>query len=246
MTRGALPVVLLGLNVWLAGVLWPLLATAEPAFAAYIAAAACLLPLGIGAAAHARGLGLDPDAGQRSLRTIAGASWLVAFPIACGAVMTVWPHASERALGTLGLVLLWLSLCVFAAAVAHACGIRAQPPATPELTLADAAAPTERAAPRRLRSAIIALCIGGGAALGLIAPDVASLAPDADGSARAALVLTAVVGSALGCTLVAVFLASGLRADAKPQEPRLDSNLRAAWYVFVALLGAVVYYVVQP
>ena len=29
-------------------------------------------------------------------------------------------------------------------------------------------------------------------------------------------------------------------------EPRLDGNLKAAWFVFVALLGAVVYYVVQP
>jgi hypothetical protein len=239
--RSALPVVLLGLNVWLAGVLWPLLVTAEAELAAYGAAAACSLPLLAGALIHARELG-----GEADTRTWAGVAWLVAFPIMCGAVMTLWPHAAERALGTPGLVLLWLSLCVFGAAVARACGTRAQPPTVAELAPPDGARQTEPVAPRRLRSAIIALCVGGAAALGLIAPDLGALAADADGAARAGLVLTAVVGSALACTVVAVFLGSGLRTDQKPSEPRLDSNLRAAWFLFVALLGAVVYYVTQP
>ena len=251
---------LLGLNVWLAGVLWPLLATGERALAAYVAAAACLLPLAAGAAAYLR-VGRDgerDEAADLRARTVAGAAWLVAFPIACGAVMAAWPHASERALGTSGLVLLWLSLCAYAAAVARACGVHAQAPLAPELSF-DSTAPALRGGagsqaaagsvappPRRLRTAVIALCSAGGAVLALLAPDLGALAPDADGATRAAQVLTAVVGSALGCTVVAVFLASALRADAKPSDPRLDSNLRAAWFVFVALLGAVVYYVVQP
>jgi hypothetical protein len=238
--RSALPVLLLGLNVWLAGVLWPLFATAEGSLAVYGAACACLLPLLAGALIHARELG-----GEVRARAWTGATWLVAFPVACGAVLTVWPQPAERALGTPGLVLLWLWLCVFGAAVARACGIRAHPPAAAELTLAESASQRELAAPRRLRQAIIALCVGGGAALVLVAPDLSELA-SADDGARAALVLTAVVGSALGCTVVAVFLASGLRTDQKPSEPRLDTNLRAAWFLFVALLGAVVYYVVQP
>jgi len=237
--RNALPVVLLGLNVWLAGVLWPLLATAQGSLAGYGAAGACLLPLLAGALIHARELG-----GEARTRTWAGAAWLVAFPIACGAVMALWPQPAERALGTPGLVLLWVSLCAFGAAVARACGIRAQPPVAVELTLPEGAS-QGRPAPRRLRRAVIAVCVGGGAALGLIAPDLGALAADADGQERAGLVLTAVVGSALGCTVVALFLGSGLRTDQKPSEPRIDSNLRAAWFVFIALLGAVVYYVTK-
>jgi hypothetical protein len=237
----ALPVVLLGANVWLAGVLWPLLATAETAWPAYAAAAACLLPLIAGAFVHTRA-----QLGDARARTWSAASWLAVFPVACGAVMTAWPQASERALGTPGLVLLWLSLCVFGAAAARACGIRPQPAATAEQPLPDSVRPGERAVPRRLRSATITLCAGGGAALALLAPDLGGLAPDADASARAGLVLASVVGGALGCTVVAVFLASGLRAEAKPSEPRLDGNLKAAWFLFVALLGGVVYHVVQP
>jgi len=239
-SRSPLPVVLLGLNVWLAGVLWPLLATAHGSLAPYGAASACLLPLLAGALIHARELG-----GEARTRTWVGAAWLVGFPVACGAVMTVWPQPAERALGTAGLVLVWLSLCAFGAAVARACGIRAQPPAAAELTRPESASPGPPA-PRRLRGTIIALCVGGSAALGLIAPGLGALAADADGNERAGLVLTAVVGSALGCTVVAVFLGSGLRTDQKPTEPRLDSNLRAAWFLFIALLGAVVYYVTQP
>jgi hypothetical protein len=238
--RTALPVALLGLNVWLAGVLWPLVATSEGVLAAYLAAGSCLLPLAAGAFLYLRG--------EQSLRarTFAAAAWLAAFPISCGAVMTAWPQASERALGAFGQVLLWLSLCVYGAAVARAFGLRSAAYAIPELSLSDAPA-SERPRPRRLRLLLIALCTGGAALLALIAPGIDALAPDADGATRAAAVLCAVVGAALGCTVVAVFLASGLRADAQANEPRLDTNLRAAWYLFLALLGGVTYYVViQP
>jgi hypothetical protein len=236
--RTALPVALLGLNVWLAGVLWPLVATAQGSLAAYLAAGSCLLPLGAGAFLYLRA------ARSRRARSFAAASWLAAFPIACGAVLTAWHDASERALGTFGLVLLWLSLCVYGAAVARAFGLRSAAYASPELSASEAPG-SERARPRRLRAASIALCAGGGAVLVLLAPDLDSLAPNADGATRASAVLCAVVGAALGCTVVAVFLAGALRADPQPAEPRLDANLRAAWFLFLALLGGVTYYVVQ-
>jgi hypothetical protein len=44
---------------------------------------------------------------------------------------------------------------------------------------------------------------------------------------------------------LAVYLGNGLRGVAAAAEPQSDGALRAAWFLFLALLGAVTYYVVQ-
>ena len=57
--------------------------------------------------------------------------------------------------------------------------------------------------------------------------------------------LSAILGGALAVAVLAAFLPSALRQDASDLEPRADAALRTGWYLFLALLGAVTYYVVQ-
>jgi len=239
--RRVLPVAALGTNLWIVGVLWPLLATESGSFRAYLAATAALLPLVAGTVLLAR-------EGPVWLHMLGEAAWLALFPIACGAVIAAWPEAGERALGTPSVVLLALALCGYAAAAARTCAPEHPTATITRVSRAKVSAATTPRARRWLRSAVVVLCVAGAVALSLVAPGetLAALGRKPDEHARASAVLTAVVGSALGCTLIAVFLASGLRTDAQPREPRLDASLRAAWFLLLALLGGVTYYVVQP
>jgi hypothetical protein len=98
-----------------------------------------------------------------------------------------------------------------------------------------------------MQRAFIALCFAGAAALCVVAPALGGLSSLEQAWGDAALsggVLTAIVGAALSVTTLAVYLGSGLRSLRTPEPP--DGTFRAAWFLFLALLGAVVYFVVQP
>jgi hypothetical protein len=60
-------------------------------------------------------------------------------------------------------------------------------------------------------------------------------------------VLSAVIAAALGIAVLAIYMPNALRAKTgNEHKPRSDTTLRMAWFLFLALLGAVTYFIVQP
>jgi hypothetical protein len=241
--RDQLRVLLLGTNLWVVCVLWPALSGRSERGIDVAFETLGVLPLVLGALIRPGHTGARADVLRPLLL-------LVVFPAALCAAIALRSEALNQALfGPLALCLLATSLCAYGAAVAA--GISRNQGA--ELRVKHVAlgsdpwdaAPRERELPRR---AFIAVCTVGAAALAWIAPSLGGYGAleEAWGDAAAVGgVLTAVVGAALGVTLLAVYLGEGLRApSAQPTEA--DPGLRTAWFLFLALLGAVTYFVVQP
>jgi hypothetical protein len=251
-----LAVLLLGINPWAIGLLWPALGASVSATApalrggvsvwsatAVAALIACLLPLLLGAAAHgAFGIGAGLP------RWVAGGLWLALYPAALAAGLALGPdELVQPSLGPVALALLCAALCAYGAAAAQACA-----ESTPELAATRTALGNDpwdapEVEHRGLQRAIVALCVAGAAAIAVIAPAVGgplALETAWGDGARAGGVLTAVVAAALGVAAIGVFLGGGLRADGASDSNRPDAPLRAAWFLFLALLGAVTYFVV--
>ena len=241
--RQTLAVLVLGLNLWAALLLWPLLG--QSARGSELALAlACLLPLLLGAA-------VQSEVGARvpARRWVAGALFLTVFPALLGGTLVVRPEAlNQQMFGPAGLLLVWLSLCAYGASAAAACATRA-----PELVALGTpldhepwdVPEAERGRPQRVATALWLL---GAAAIAVVAPALGGLPALERAWGDAALaggVLTAVVGAALGAASLSVFLGGALRADAGGHEPRAEMALRVAWFLFLALLGGVTYFVVQ-
>jgi hypothetical protein len=241
--RRVLAVLLLGLNPWVIGVLWPELTARGFRAAGLLGALACLLPLLLGGAAQ-------PAFGNplRLPHWVAGALWLAIYPAALAAGIALrQDELAQQNLGPITLALLWLALCAYGAGAAQTCA-----PIAPELSATRATLGNEpwdapEVERRGLQHVIVGLCIVGAAAIAVIAPALGGLAAleAAWGeAARAGGVLTAVVAAALAVATIGVFLGSGLRSDSTLDAGRADAPLRAAWFLFLALLGAVTYLVV--
>ncbi len=241
--RRVLAVLLLGLNPWLIGVLWPVLTAPVFRAANLLGALACLLPLLLGGAAQGA-FGNRPPVPH----WVAGALWLAIYPATLAAGLALPPDApSHESFGPVTLILLWLSLCAFGAAAAQACAPRAPELAATRAALGNEPWDAPELERRGLQHAIVGLCIVGAAAIAVIAPTLGGFEglEAAWGEAgRAGGVLTAVVAAALAVTTIGVFLGCGLRSDRALDAGRADAPLRAAWFLFLALLGAVTYMVV--
>jgi uncharacterized protein YjeT (DUF2065 family) len=242
-TRSTVPALALGAHTWLVAAGWPLLRSDETGLAPWIAGLFALGALGAGAALHAFG-----DASAAGLRYTRDAAFWLVFPIAtCAASASAYDAAGDDTLALLPLLLGPLSLAAYGAALVSVTA-RAPQPIAVELTPLRAASAARP--PHALRSALPQLLFGGGAiALGLVLPalgDPAALAARWGDGRRPGAVLAAILGGALAAALLGSFLPSALRRDARDLEPRPDAALRATWYLFLSLLGAVTYYVVQP
>jgi hypothetical protein len=173
---------------------------------------------------------------------------LAVYPAALAASVALAPaERSAQHLGPLSLDLLFLSLCAYGASAARACAEPASELAASQHALGNEPWDAPEPERRLLQRAIAALCACGAVAVAIVAPALGGpqALQDAWGDAAAqGGVLTAVVGAALGVTVIGVFLGSGLRSDrAEPAHP--DAPLRTAWFLFLALLGAVTYFVVS-
>ena len=241
--RDRLRLLLLGTNLWVVCVVWPALAGQAERGIDLASETLGLLPLALGA-----WLGRGEAGSRRDvLRPLL---LLVVFPAAlCGAVALRPEPLNQELFGPLALCLLAISLCAYGAAVTTALARNAAPQLHIKSTALGAdpwdAPPPESERPRR---AFIAACVAGAAALAWVAPSLGGYAELQEGWGDAAAVggvLTAVVGCALAVALLAIFLGEGLRAPVSPTT-QSDPGLRTAWFLFLALLGAVTYFVVQP
>jgi hypothetical protein len=232
-------VLLLGANVWVLGVLWPLLGSRTTSPTELVVGLLCPLPLLLGGA-------LSTAKGLRSLRS---AVWLIVYPALLAVALASRPEALNQQLyGPFALVLLWLSLCAYGASAVTAALVRAPELAAVHTALGAAPRDAPQNARRPLQLALVVVCFAGAAALCLVAPRAGGLSALEQAWGDAALsggVLTAVVGAALGVATLAIYLGSALRAKREP-EPHTDAPLRVTWFLFLALLGIVTYFVIQP
>jgi hypothetical protein len=242
--RERLRVLLLGTNLWAMCVLWPAWSAQALRGIDVAFETLGLVPLLIGAA-------LGRNGGVTSMNTaLRPGLLLVVFPAALCAALALRPEAlNQQLFGPFALCLLALSLCAYGAAVASSMAASGTDGLRPKHVPLGAdpwdAPPRERELPRR---AFIGTCVAGAAGLALVAPRLggqAELGQAWGDAAAVGGVLTAVVGAALGVTLLAVHLGDGLRAPSR-RDPEPETGLRTAWFLFLALLGAVTYFVVQP
>jgi hypothetical protein len=241
--RERLRVLLLGANLWVLCVLWPAWSAHAPARGVDVAFETLgLLPLALGAA-----LGRARDG--TALSALRPALLLVVFPAAlCAALALRGEPLNQQLFGPFALCLLALSLCAYGAAVASSLAARGDALRPKHVALGEEpwdAAPPARELPRRV---FVGAFVAGAAAIAFVAPRLGGpveLERAWGDAAAAGGVLTAVVGAALAVTLLAVHLADGLRAP-PPRAPEGDPGLRTAWFLFLALLGAVTFFVVQP
>ena len=242
--REPLRVLVLGMQVWVIGVAWPMLdGTRTIGMLELALGSASLIALIAGALGPSRaGSRLARDRAQPVL-------WLVAFPALVVASFGARPERwNQHLYGSFGLVLLWLALCAFGAKAALVSA--GEPPRIPSTSrpLDEAALPAGGGSLRQRGLAL--LCVIGGAAVALIAPTWGGLPALEQAWDEAALtggVLTAVIGGALGVTTIAVFLGQGLREATPARAPsRREILLRTLGYLWLAVLGAVTYVIVIP
>ena len=210
----------LGLNAWGVALVWPLL--------------------------------LEAERGDGWLRSLPAALLLSVFPAALALVFASRSEALlQHALPPMALVLSWAALCAYGASAVAVCREPASelPARSGELQ----ASPWDAEVPERsrLQPFAIALCAAGATAIALLAPSLGGfreLSVAWGESARAGGVLTAVVGVALGAAVLAVFLGSALRAEpaSRQSAPPGEVPLRVSWFLFLALLSFVTYFIVQP
>jgi hypothetical protein len=242
--RDQLRVLLLGVNLWALCVLWPALFNVghrergiDVAFETL-----GLLPLALGTVLRRSDSGARADVLRPTLL-------LVVFPAALSAAIALRAEAlNQQLFGPFALCLLATSLCAYGAAVASYLGRHARAELSAKRVPLGPdpwdAAPAERWLPRR---AFIGACVAGAAGRAWVAPSLggyADLEAAWGDAAPMGGVLTAVVGAALAASVLAIHLSEGLRAPTR--HPEGDTGLRTAWFLFLALLGAVTYFVVQP
>jgi hypothetical protein len=270
--RERLRVLLLGTNLWVLCVLWPAWSARIERGIDIAFETLSLLPLALGALVDAapsrhdararfhRGIApaLRGGASSATAPALRGGAWqrpvlwLVVFPAAIGAALALRPEPVDQQLfGPLAMCVLALSLCAYVAAAASGMG-RSDAPALrvshqPLGAEPWDAPPPEHDLPRRL---LIGVCFAGAVALGVIAPRLGgfeALEAAWGDAAPLGAMLSAVVGAALGITVLAVHLGQGLRAPAaRERDPDADTALRTVWFLFLALLGAATYVIVQP
>jgi hypothetical protein len=222
-----------GVNLCWIGMVWPMLVRGAPTAVDTVALAGALLLLGGGALA----------VGRRT--SLAAGALLVGLPVTLGVGLTSQPEALiERAFGPLPSAVLLLSFGAFGALSAQAISptlVPLQVRCTP-INEAPAARPA-----RRLHDAIVAMSIAGAVVLSAVAPlwgGGAALRAAWGEAAAEAGVLSAVLGSALAVAVLSVFGGAALRPPKRPLvEPDRDAQL--ASYLFLALLGAVTYFVIE-
>ncbi len=237
--RARLRVLLLGANLWALCALWPALAGRGEGPALLALSVFSVVPLALWAAL-----------GQR-MRWVQAVLLFVMFPVALAAVLALRPEALNAQLyGPLGMVLLAVSLCGYGAAAASSLDMPAHALRVTHAPLGSDpwdAVPADRGLRQRV---FIALCVTGAGAIALVAPALGgtSVLERAWGDAAGVgAVLSAVVAAALGITVLAIYMPNALRAkSATEQAPRSDTTLRVAWFLFLALLGAITYFIVQP
>jgi hypothetical protein len=241
--RQRLRVLVLGAQVWVIGVAWPLIyANGEKRAAQLWLAGAGLVALLVGA------LAADPS-GQRAQRwlRLRPVAWLIAFPallaVSCALRSERW---NQQHYGTALSLLLWLALLAYGAEAAKACAGAAAEVVSRSEPLEPAASDRALQAGMDLRTwVLVTVCFAGAIGLALIAPRWGGMRALELAWGDAALtggVLTAVIGGALGVTTVAVFLAQGLREGAgSPLHSRRELMFRSLGYLALAVLGAITY-----
>jgi hypothetical protein len=231
----------LGLNAWAISVGFPLL-SADVSLQGSLAATSALGLLGLGALVQAR-------ARSDGMRHVARLLLLAAYPAGLAAALALGSEAArERAHSPFSVVLAALSLLAYGVAAVQAC--------RPELPLLPAISRSRRSvhAPRRdatrpLQRVAAGVLLVGAAAIALIAPLLPEYAEVERSWAEAAApgaVLSALVGGAIAASIIATQLGSLL----KPRRRVAGEGLRQrqnkiASALFLALLGAVVYFTVR-
>jgi len=241
--RERLRVLVLGMQVWVIGVAWPMWeGTRSVGMFEGALGSASLLALIAGALVRA-------PAGSRAPRDLVQPGlWLVAFPSLLVASCGARPERLNQHLyGSFGLVLLWLALCAFGAKAALVSAAEAPSMPSTSLPLSEEMLPPDGSLRQR---GLALLCVIGGAAIALVAPSWGGLPALEQAWGEAALtggVLTAVIGGALGVATIAVFLSQGLREATPVRAPsRKEMLLRTFGYLWLAALGAVTYFIVIP
>jgi hypothetical protein len=231
----------LGLNAWALSVGFPLL-SADVSLQGMLAAASVLGLLGLGALIKARG---HPETAQHSARLLL----LAAYPAGLAAALALGSEAGrERAHSPFSVVLAALSLLAYFVAALQAC--RPALPLLPAISRSRRSAHAPAAdATRPLQRVAAALLLVGAGAIALVAPLLPEYAEVERSWAEAAgpgAVLSALVGGAIAASIVATQLGSLL----KPRRRIAGDGLRQrqnklASALFLALLGAVVYFTVR-
>jgi hypothetical protein len=251
---GAVALVLLGTNAWATSVGWTLL-PADVRLRDAALAASALVWLLLGALLHLRRTSLlaEDAAAWRAedpvrWRAEDAARWLLlcVFPVALAVALCVGPEAArERVHSPLSMLFCSLSLLAYGVVAVSAC----QAPLALLRSVTHTRKPDRSNGSRptnRLRVAMIALLLAGALAISLIAPLLPAYATveAAWGDAsEAGAVLAAVVGGAIGVTLIAIHLGALLHARTpERRDTARQRRQRIATLLFLALFGLVVYF----
>jgi hypothetical protein len=256
----AVALVLLGTNAWATSVGWTLL-PADVRLRDAVFAASALVWLLLGAMLHLRrdAAPADEDAlwplppaspGTSVLRwnADAAARWLLlcVYPVALALGLCVGQEAArERVHSPLSMLFCALSLLAYGVVAVSAC----QAP----LALLTSVTHTRKQdrtggarSDNRLRRAVLGLLLAGALAIALVAPllpayrEVEAAWGDA---AEAGSVLAAVVGGALGVSVIAIYLGALLHARAPERSlTARQRRQRIATLLFAAFFGFVVYF----
>jgi len=244
-----LKALVLGCNAAWIGVFWPLFVEGSARSFDIFMGFLCLSVLLLGTLTSA-----PPLTRQAGLGNILGQFWrgaclLVAFPVSLAAVIACRSEALNlRIFGPATLTILGLSLCAYGAFAAQVCASPTETLAATYTNLGDRPRDAPPALRGRLQAMFVGLCCVGACGLVFIAPawgGSSALAAAWGDAAMAGGVLTAVVGTALGVATLTVFLSTGLRQPTTV-PPRTGAALRATWFLFLALLGAITYIVIKP
>jgi hypothetical protein len=228
----------LGANAWATCVGWTLL----PPDVSMREAALASAPLALLFAA----VGLHARVSSARMHAVVRWLLLCGYPASLAAGMCLGSEAArERVHTPLTMLLACLSLLGYAAAAVHAC--RAQLPWLPAVRTTPQAARGAVLAPRiTLRRVVIAIMLFGALCIASVAPllPTYNALETAWGSVSdAGAVLAAVVGVAIAVSVVGVHF--GALLHTRRDQPVLSArqrNNRLALALFLALLGAVVYF----
>jgi hypothetical protein len=257
----------LGLNAWVSSVLFVLLAS-EPSLKAYAVGSLALVCLSLGVLAHAYSQrlpsrwaelasdGLEPSARQDSRRALdayalPAARWLLlgAYPASLGLALTLGSERTrEVAHGAVSMSLCAAALAAYVVAATIACKaeLRALEVESHPLSSAREQSPPSGL---HLRRAVIAIVLVGAFAIAVIAPLTPSypaLAAAWGDAADAGAALTALVGTAIALSVVAVHLGSALRRTELRPDNAQARRKRIATLLALTALGLITYFTVIP
>ena len=234
---GPIALGLLGTNAWAVSVGWTLL-SADVSLGQSALASGGLLLLWGGALLHARSQ-------AESLRLAARWLLLAVFPLSLSAALCLGDAAQRvRTHSALSLLLAALALLAYGAAAVQLC--RAELPLLPTISHSRKAEPPATREPSRtLRLLASGILVVGAAAIALIAP-LTSSAKELEAAwgeaAGAGAVLTAVVGGAVAVGIVGLELGSLHKAETRRGLTSRQRLNRIATELFLAVVGAVVYF----